>query len=204
MLGEEIRSGGNPRDGYIRGLFPFPPQRFAFTGLLASRYIWPMLKFLPLAFSVFSLLVGAYSIVAHGNWMATMEESYTEQSGRIAGDPAFHQKVDTNPFNPEYASVTFRLEGEGEEYSIVIPPGSRLVREKLLRTGDEVQLAYVDPGITPPKRRVWQLARNGEPPLLTASAARAHVAEKNTSMSFSFVFLGLAGLIASSYWIIRG
>lgn len=162
-----------------------------------------MLKFIALLVSIVWFLSGLYGLYGHQQWLTNMEASYTEHAGRVA-DTRFHFKMDHNEvFGQQYHSVTFQLEGEPWEYSLIIPPGSRLVREKLLQAGHEVELGYVDPGITPPKRRVWYLTQKDQPPLLTADVARAHADEKNQSVSYGMVFLGFASLVASAYWLSR-
>ena len=145
-------------------------------------------------------LMGIYGLYNHHSWLSHMDASYTEHTGRLT-HTRFHYKTDHNQYvGRQFHSVTFQLEGESWEYSIIIPKGSRLVWEKLLRDGDEVELAYVTPDINPPKRRVWYLAQNGQPPLLTADVARAHAEQKNSSVSSSLMVLGLLSMAASLYW----
>ena len=163
-----------------------------------------VVKLVALLVSVLWICMGVYVLYGHEQWLADQEASYTEQAGRIADDPHFKYKTDEELIGKRNHSVTFQLEGDSSTYSLIIPSDSPLLRQRVLYKGDEVQVGYVDPGLTPPKRRVWYLAKKDQAPLLTRDMARAHADNKNQSVGYLTTLLGFASLLGTIYWILFG
>ena len=158
-----------------------------------------MLRHISYFFALLFVTLGIYLSYEHNSWQEQRWSTLTEHSGQIARELNWRNRLaaDGSLIRNRFSRINFFLEGEHWEYSIIIPKDfdgnmQKMSALRSIKKGDLVELRYIDLDWSKEqKRRVWEIAKPDQEPILSVQEARQHSDEQSEDLYRGLILIGV-------------
>jgi len=129
-------------------------------------------------------------IFSNGDFQRKKAQTLKSHTGQISTEITYEYAIDGSGLrtNKKHKAI-FSLSGEDFEYEFLLLP--RIDDLDAFKKGDSVEMQYLDRPNN--KRRVWEIAMVGQPPIVSIQDRIDHNEGKEKLVAITFLLFGIAG-----------